>query len=49
MKKIFINANGYTMDKNGSRFEAVAVEDGMITCVGTNEKVQNFTGEECEV
>ncbi len=37
------------MDKNGSRFEAVAVEDGMITCVGTNEKVQNFTGEECEV
>ncbi len=49
MKKVFINANGYTMDAAEHRFEAVAVEDGLITCVGTNEAVQEAAGTACQI
>lgn len=31
MKKLFINGNGYTMNKAGERFQAIAVEDGLLT------------------
>lgn len=49
MKKIFINANGYAMDQAENRFEAVAVEDGIITCVGTSEEVMQTAGRETEI
>lgn len=45
MKRVFINANGYAMDKAESRFEAAAVEDGIISCVGSNEEVLACAGE----
>lgn len=34
MKRIFINANGYSMDKDNSRFQAVVTENGLIRYVG---------------
>ena len=36
MKRIFINANGYSMDKDNSRFQAVVTENGLIRYVGEN-------------
>lgn len=45
MKKVFINANGYAMDEAESRFEAVYVEDGIISSVGSNEEVLASAGE----
>lgn len=39
MKKVFINANGYTMDEAESRFEAACVEDGIISQVGSSEEI----------
>lgn len=36
---VLINANGITMDGEDTRFEAVAIEDGIITLVGSKEDV----------
>ncbi|QJB56693.1 amidohydrolase [Pseudodesulfovibrio sp. zrk46] len=36
---VLINANGMTMDANDTRFEALAVENGRITTVGTYDDV----------
>lgn len=40
MKTIYFNANGYAMDKNGSRFQAFETENGIITAVGTDEEMK---------
>lgn len=39
MKRIFYNANGYSMDEAGRRFEAVATENGVVCEIGTNDQV----------
>ena len=41
MKKLFINANGYAMDQKGTRFHAIAAENGLITYVGDNPEEQS--------
>lgn len=38
MKKVFVNVNGYTMNMQNDRFEAVVAENGLITFVGSNEE-----------
>jgi predicted amidohydrolase YtcJ len=41
-KKIYINGNFYTPKKRPRRFQAVAVEDGIITAIGTNSEINHL-------
>ena len=43
------NAQVYTVNKNQPNAEAIAVKDGKILFVGTNEEVKKFIGDKTEV
>src|SRR5688572_15680059 len=43
------NAQLYTVNKNQPNAEAIAVKDGKIVFVGSNEEVKKFVGNETEV
>lgn len=47
--QVFINGTIYTVDEANPKVQAVAVKDGLILAVGTNEEVQAFVGESTEV
>lgn len=41
---VFVNANIHTMDKSSQQAEAIAVRDGKIVAVGSNESVRKRSG-----
>lgn len=43
---VFVNGGVYTVDGNGSRVEAVAIDDDRIVFVGSNEGAQRLIGRE---
>ena len=47
--RVFVNALVYTMDEHRSRAEAVAVRDGRIVHVGSNDEVRRLVGSRTEV
>ena len=47
--RVFVNAAVYTVDKRRSRAEAVAVRDGRIVHVGSNDEVRRLVGSDTEV
>ncbi len=47
--RVFVNARVYTVDEHRSRAEAVAVRDGRIVHVGSNDEVRRLAGSETEV
>ncbi|MCH7821376.1 MAG: amidohydrolase [Proteobacteria bacterium] len=47
--RVFLNGAVYTVDAKRSWAEAVAVNDGLITFVGSNDDVQSWIGEDTEV
>lgn len=47
--QVFINGTIYTVDEANPKVQAVAVKDGLILAIGTNEEVQAFVGESTEV
>ena len=46
---IIINGNVYTVDENNPNSEAIAVEDGKITAIGSTSDIQKLKGEQTEV
>ncbi len=49
MKKVFFNGKIRAIDENNSLFEAIAVEDGKIIAVGSNEEVKAKAGQCLEI
>ena len=47
MKQAVINGKIYV--EKGTYAQALMVEDGVITCVGTEEEVRRGAGEGCEI
>ncbi len=47
--RVFLNGAVYTVDMRRSRAEAVAVRDGRIVRVGSNDEVRRLAGSETEV
>jgi predicted amidohydrolase YtcJ len=47
--QIFLNGNFITMDEKMPEAEAVAVKDGIIMAIGTNEQMRNWIGPETKV
>ena len=39
MKKIFVNGKIRTIDADNRMFEAMAIEDGKITALGTTDEI----------
>lgn len=48
-EKIFVNGRFLTMEREGELTEAVAVADGRILYVGTEEKAHSFADEDTEL
>ncbi|MCB0561188.1 MAG: amidohydrolase [Lewinellaceae bacterium] len=46
---ILVNGNVYTVDEDNARAEAIAIKDGRILLVGSNEEVQALQGDSTEV
>ena len=47
--KVFTNGIIYTVDEKNPTAQAVAVKDGLILAVGTNEEIQAYVGESTEL
>ena len=47
--KVFINGSIHTFDQELSVVKAIAIQDGLITLVGTNEEINRSIGEMTEV
>lgn len=48
MKKIFVNGKIRTIDADNRMFEAMAIEDGKITALGTTDEIMEMAGD-CQV
>ena len=47
--KVFINGSIHTFDQELSVVKAIAIQDGLITLVGTNEEINRSIGKTTEV
>jgi hypothetical protein len=46
---VIINGNIWTVDSNNPKANAIAITDGKITAVGTNDAIENLTSENTQV
>jgi|GEM_PF-4927346 len=46
---ILLNGNVYTVDEANPTAQAIAIKDGLILQVGTNEAIEQLKGEKTEV
>jgi len=47
--KIFVNGVIYSIDSNSSVYESMAIKDGSIIALGSNEDVSNYSNDKTEV
>lgn len=47
--RVFTNGGVYTVDGSNGWYEAVAIDDGEILFVGSNEAIKSYIGERTEV
>jgi len=47
--KIFVNGVIYSIDSNSSVYESMAIKDGIIVALGSNEEVDNYSNDETEI
>jgi len=49
VNKIFINGIIYSIDSKSSVYESMAIKDGIIVALGSNEEVNNYSTDETEI